>query len=502
VVRRFFRDSAIYFLPTALSTGTSFVTFPLFAHHFAPHSYGILDLLSFASMLAILTVALEIYQGVGRYVSGETNIEVARAYSSTALWWTIACYIVFASITIPFAAPISSVLLGSSALAPLLRIAVAWTAAQGIWNLTASQLRWLLRPRAAALTSSIAGLTSPVAALLLVFVAHLGVRGVLWGQLLGCVVGALLTSYCARDVLRFRFDVGRWKQMIRYSSPLVFSNAGVFLNLYADRIVLQHLRSVADVGVYGVANRIAALVTVVMMGFQAAASPLFLSRRDDPDAPAAIARIFRLFSAVAAVMVLALSVLAVPLVSLFAGAAYQRAAAVVPFLVISVLFANMYAFTPGLAIAERTRTVAKLTVIAGVTNLVLALLLVAPLGTTGAGIATAATSVGWFAALMRASNRHYPVPHRWSGLVQATAIAVVLIAVAFALLPESRSEAFAPATLAVRFSILLVGASFCVGCCIGREEARALARRFRRRRGARFASRRPVGSLAGDRGPK
>ena len=61
MVRRFFRDSAIYLVPSVLSSGMSFAMFPFYAHNFSPREYGIFDLLTLTAMLVGWTVALEIY---------------------------------------------------------------------------------------------------------------------------------------------------------------------------------------------------------------------------------------------------------------------------------------------------------------------------------------------------------------------------------------------------------------------------------------------------------
>ena len=103
MVRRFFRDSAIYVVPTILTTGMSFVMFPFYAHHFTPRQYGIFDLLTLTAMLVGWTVALEIYQGVGVYVGGEKDERRVRAYASTALWFAVAAYAAFAVLAELFA---------------------------------------------------------------------------------------------------------------------------------------------------------------------------------------------------------------------------------------------------------------------------------------------------------------------------------------------------------------------------------------------------------------
>ena len=148
MVRRFFRDSLVYAIPGAVSTGTSIVTFPLFAHHFKPGAYGVLDIISFTGTLAVLIVALEIYQGVGRYTAGEKDRVLVRRYASTALWWTIACYLIFGVVGVLLARPISAALLESSRYAGIVRVAAASTAFQGVLSVMQAQLRWQLRPRA------------------------------------------------------------------------------------------------------------------------------------------------------------------------------------------------------------------------------------------------------------------------------------------------------------------------------------------------------------------
>jgi O-antigen/teichoic acid export membrane protein len=457
MVRRFFRDSLVYAIPGAVSTGTSIVTFPLFAHHFEPGAYGVLDIITFTGTLAVLIVALEIYQGVGRYVAGEKDMALVRRYASTALWWTIACYVAFAVVCAALARPIAEALLQSGRYASVIRVAAVSTAFLGVLSVMQAQLRWQLRPRAFGSAAVVNALVTAGASLFFVFAVHLGVVGVIWGQLVGGAVTLLIVVYLTRDIFGLRFDRPLLRKMLGYSTPLVISNIGVFLNLYADRFVIQHERSLSDVGVYGVANRVATLIMLVLMGFQGAAAPLFLARRDDPETPRQIAQILRLFTVLSLCALLVLSIFASPMLRILASAPYQGADRVVPFLVVSSLFANMFMFAPGLAIAERTRAMAKYTAAVGLANLVLAWLLVPPLGITGAGLATSSTSLLWFLLLMRASQVHYPVPHRWGPLMAGFAFAAVIVVIGTVVLPESRSAALDPGYLVLRALFVTAG---------------------------------------------
>ena len=495
MVRRFFRDSVIYAFPAAASAGMALITFPLFAHHFRPSAYGIIELLTLANVLVILIADLEVYQAVGRYVIGEKDPEVARSYASTALMWSLACYLVVAVVVLALTSPIRSALLGSHAAPSLVRIALLWTVAQGILNLTQSQLRWRMNAWGYTAAGVLNAVLSAAAALAFVFVAHLGIAGVLWGYATGSICALAVVAVLTRGMFSLTFDRERLRTMLHYSAPLVISNAGVFLNLFADRLVIKHYRSVADVGIYGVGNRVAMIVALGITGFQAAAAPLFLSNYEDSEAPGQVARIFRLFAAMALVIFLLLSVLAPPLVRILAAPAYQSAATVVPLLVVSTLFANMGNFAPGLLIAKRTRTMAGLSLAAGVGNLALAVVLVPPLGIIGAGIATAVSSAAWFVALMAASQRHYPVPHRWTRLGWAAAAAGGVAGLCFAVLPLARSDALRGWTLGARFGLLLIGALVCAWLCLDASDLAALRAEIGRRRGS------PAGAARTD-GPR
>lgn len=199
------------------------------------------------------------------------------------------------------------------------------------------------------------------------------------------------------------------------------------------------------------------IVSLLLVGFQGAALPLVLARKDDPTTPGEIARIFRILSALALSMFALLSIMASPMLRLLVAPTYQPTESVVPFLVLSVTLSGISMFPPGLSIRKRTGIAATLSVIGGLVNLAGALLLVPPLGIVGAGIATAVSSLLWFVMLMIASQRFYRVPHDWRRLTMTSFLVVLLVIVAFAILPASRAQSLTGVTLAIRALFVLAG---------------------------------------------
>jgi O-antigen/teichoic acid export membrane protein len=258
------------------------------------------------------------------------------------------------------------------------------------------------------------------------------------------------------------------------------SSIGIFLNGFADRIVLQHNRSLVDVGIYGVAFRIATVVTLLLAGVQGAATPLILSRHEEPTTPGEIARIFRLFSALALTAFLVVSLFADTEVRVLASGAYARADVLVPYLFMSALLFGVYIFAPGLTIAKRTGTFALVSISAGLLNLGLALALIPPLGIRGAGLATVASSAWFFVLTMLFSQRHYAVGHDWIRLGAALVVALGLVVLGRAVIPIGGADALAAWPLVEKAILCCVGGVAIAALLVRRSELTQVWDRMRR----------------------
>ena len=471
----------MYAVAALLSQGIGLLLFPFLAHHFSPGQYGVIDILTLVAIIANLTVALEVNQGLGRHFVDASETERVD-YASTALLFTVGAYTVFAVIALALATPLTHVLLERGVDPWITRVAIAWIWVGGIVYLAQDQLRWRARPRAYALVAVTTATVTAAATVVLVFGLGVGVIGVLISQLLAALVAALVVFGLSRHAYALRFDRRKLDAMLVFSLPLVPASIGVFLNGFADRIVLQHSRSLADVGVYGVAFRIATVVTLLLAGFQGATTPLILARHREPTTPAEIARIFRLFCAAALSVFLVVSLFADTEVRALASASYARADVLVPYLFMSALLFGVYIFAPGLTIANRTRLFALISVSAGLSNLVLALLLVPPFGILGAGVATAASSAWFFVLLMAYSQRHYPVAHDWPRLACALAVAIGLLVLGRAVIPTGNAHAFALLPLLEKAVLSCVGGVAIITLLVRRTELALVVGRLPRPR--------------------
>jgi O-antigen/teichoic acid export membrane protein len=468
----------VYGAAALLSQGVGLLLFPFLAHRFTPREYGIVDILTLVGILAGLTVALEVNQGLGRHFAEASERERVD-YGSTALLFTIGAYTVFAAIALPLATPLTHALLGAHVNPWITRVAIVWIWIAGIVYLAQDQLRWRMRPRAYGLVAVTTAGVAAASTVVLVLGFGVGVIGAVIGQLIGAVAAALVLLLLSRDAYALRFDRRKLGIMLAFSLPLVPSSIGVFLNGFADRLVLQHSRSLTDVGIYGVAFRIATIVALLLAGFQGSVTPLVLERHTEQSTRDELARIFRLFSALALIAFLVVSIFADTEVHILASAAYARAEILVPYLFMSALLFGVYIFAPGLTIVKRTGTFALISISAGLLNLALALALVPALGIRGAGLATAASSAWFFALTMFFSQRHYPVQHNWVRLAGALAVAIAVLVIGREAIPTGGAHAVAPWPLLAKGALSCVGGVMIVALLVRRDELALVGGRLR-----------------------
>jgi O-antigen/teichoic acid export membrane protein len=473
VIRAFFKDGVIYTAPAVLSRSIGLLLFPLLTRALSPTDYGVVDLLTIAGILVNLTVALEISQGLGRYYSMTKDGVAKDEYASTALWFTIFAYSVFALAAAALAAPLASALLNGDVGAGTVRIAVAWIWLGGILYLLQEQLRWELRPKPYAITSLVNVVATAAGAITLVLVLDGGVGGLFAGQVLGTALATALALRYLRGTYRLRVDRKRLREMLIFSLPLVPASIGVFLSGFVDRVAIKAQLGLADVGIYGAAYRVAAIVGLVMVGFQTALLPLVLSRHAERETPVELAQVFRYFAGIAIVVFVVLSVLSDVIFTMIAPSSYSSGAELVPLLVLGAFFAGMYVFAPGMSIAGRTKPIATVSVLAGLANAALAFALVALFGIAGAAVATLVTSAAAFAALMAISQRLYPVPHDWRALGFAFAAAAAAVTVNQLLTVSGPLDGSGATEIAVKIVIIAVGAALVAALLVQRSDVEA-----------------------------
>jgi O-antigen/teichoic acid export membrane protein len=428
MLKQFLKDSLIYGLARFFTSSVQFALIPLYTRVFSPVDYGVLDILNVLSTLALAVLALEIAQALVRYMADAATPQERTAYTSTALWFCVAAFTGFVVITWLGAGPISRLLLGVDGQEAIFRAATLAIWGTGIYNLVANQIRFQLRSKLYTALNLVDTLLSIGLTILFVLVFHSGISGVFWGGFIASLVAVAWGLYQSRGSFNWSFDSAKLREMLRFSIPFVPSTIGTLIYLSVDRLTINALMTKADVGLFGIGDRIANIVNLLMFGFQISLTPLIYSHYKEPNTPGQLARLFQYFAAAALLMTTLLSLFAREILAVMTTPQYYAAWPVIPLLVPATILAAMYIFAPGLALAKKTGTFAAINIGGAILNTALNQVFIRLWGIEGAALATLVSSATVFALFMFFSQRNYPVPHHWGRLaVGALGTAALII---------------------------------------------------------------------------
>lgn len=467
MLRRIARDSVIYGAATVAARGAQLFLLPIYTRVFTPNDLGVIDLIAVVAALVNVTVALEISQAVGRYLAEAKSARERAALASTTLWFAAAAYAAFAAVTSLFAQSLGVWLFGVESSALMVAAALA-IACSGVYTIVQEVFRWTGRSGSYAVASLLYTTTAIGFGLVLILVFDLGLFGVYCGQIGGALLAGVWAWFKSREFYLLECNPPLLRKMLLYSLPLVPSSVAMFVSLNADKMAIQHFLSLSDLGVYGVAYRLAAVAQLLAIAVQLAVSPAVLQAHANDATRHSLVRAFRYFAVAAFALVILLTLFADELVRLFATASFYGAAPLVPLLAIAFIALNLYGFAPGLFIAKRTGSVAAIMLAGAALNLGLNILLTPWIGLFGAATATSTTAITIFAALMVFSQRIYFVPHHWTRLAAGAALAASAVLLR-AQLPGATAE-WEPALIAGKLAAFVVLAAILAVVVLGKEE--------------------------------
>lgn len=419
MIRAVLRDSFVYGIASILSRGLALFVLPIYTRVLAPADYGALDMITTLGALANLVVALEVSQGLARFWPECTTVDEQRRLASSAWWFSVAMYALFLSASLFGVEWINSYLLGNVRFITAMRLSLVFISLNGLFCLLQNQFRWELRSREYAGVSVIYSALMLGLGALFAYGLHLGLIGIMWGQILAAAVANGIAWWRLRLSFVLEFDLSRLHQMLCFSAPLVPSGLATFVSLYINRLALNSMASLYDVGLFGIGYRIASVVTLLIIGIQGALTPLVYAHYQKPSTPRELAKLFEWFLAFSLFGCLGLSLFSHELLLFFATPAYLPGAGLVTFLAPALLLSQMYIFAPGIAIQKKTHWQLAITIVTALISVVLNLLLVPRLGVKGAAFATLITAMVFFICWVTTSHRLYPIPFRWYSIVAA-----------------------------------------------------------------------------------
>ena len=214
-------------------------------------------------------------------------------------------------------------------------------------------------------------------------------------------------------------NVERFSELMRFGLPTVPAEASVYLLSIIDRYYLYHHRSPALAGIYSIAIKLAGAVAFIVNAFQYAWPPLAYSVTDDAEASRLYGLVTTYYLLVCGYVVAALTLLGRWILRLLAAPSFYDAYKALPWLALGWALYGLWVVF--LTIAGRAKVTTRnfpAALIGLITNVVLLVALVGPLGLAGAGIALCGAYVVMLTFIHLLTRRHFAVSFEWGRLAQ------------------------------------------------------------------------------------
>jgi O-antigen/teichoic acid export membrane protein len=445
-LRRLATTGAAYTAASILSKVIAVALLPLYTRYLTTEDYGAAEILFAAVVAASIIVRLGLIEAILRFYYLDDE-DPARVVSGTfaGLFWLST---LGALIALPFAGPLSELLLpepaklGGSA-PELVRIAIGGLWVLTMWEFMLTLFRLEERARAFFVTTILNVVAAIALTVILVVGLDEGARGLLIGSYAtGAVfVVALIALQWRR--LSLRFDPALLRRLFRFGLPTMPAEVSLYALNFVDRLIIVRSLGLAEAGLYSLGVKFAQAVNVLVRGFQLAWPPLAYSIRDDGEARRVYATVVTLFVAGCSFVVAGMWLFAPWIVRALAAPKFFDSYEVIGLITAAVTLYALYLVL--VVILGRTgRTELNLPAALGalVVNVVLNLLLVPRLEIVGAALALVASYLVVLGLMYAFTQRLFPVPYEWGRMLRVVLTVAAIVGGAELLTPIDGAAGF------------------------------------------------------------
>lgn len=257
--------------------------------------------------------------------------------------------------------------------------------------------------------------------------------------LLGNLCGSLFTLLVlSKEIkqIKISFDFSLWKEVMRYSAPLIIVGLGGMVNDVLSRLIYRHVvdlpQNQADheLGIFANIFRIALLITIMIQAFRMAAEPFFFNQSKDENAPKTYARVMKFFVIACCFMFLFIGLFLDVfrwIFITFANPRWAEGMEVVPLLALGNIFLGIYYnLSVWYKLTNKNMYGAAITVCGAAITIVLNIVLIPIWHYTGAAIATFCCYLFMMAASYFLGQKYYPIPYAVKKLAAYLTLSVLI----------------------------------------------------------------------------
>jgi O-antigen/teichoic acid export membrane protein len=422
------KHGSIYSLGNILSKLVGFLMIPLYTTYLTPADYGVIELLTLASVVISMVLAFRLSSGLTRFYREYQDEENRNRLISTSMTFIAALAVVACLVLSHFSDALSRLVFQTAQYRDEFMLIFVSLALELCTSVAFTYLRILEK---SVLYIGIYLLQIAIGLGLNIYfivVRQWGIHGILYSMVISNGVACALLLVYAFSKVRFGFDLSKLRQLLEFGLPMVPAGILIFVLNMGDRFLLNRLGNLSEVGIYALGYKFGMMVGTFIGGpFSFIWAPKRVEiYKERANRDEIFSRVFTYIFFVLALGGLAISLLIKEVLTLIAAPEFWPAYRVVPLVVLGYNFYILYYIVDfGFYIKNKTYWYLIINGVAAAVNVGLNLLLIPRFGAMGAAWVTA---LSFFICPLMAfviSQRYYPLRYDIERIAKLTVMILV-----------------------------------------------------------------------------
>ncbi|UKA29910.1 lipopolysaccharide biosynthesis protein [Photobacterium damselae] len=408
------KGASVYLVSNILNAVIPFLLLPVLTRYLSPAEYG--QIAMFQTLLAGIGTFIGL-NSVGaanrKFYDGDIDETVLRQFNGSCI------QILIVSSIIAFI----GIFLFKNQLSEFLAIPASWILAAVVISafgfITSMRLgQWQIRSQAKCfgILQVSSSLMNMLLSLLFVIVLTQGAQGRIEAQVITGILAAIISFiWLYKDKL---LQVNKWNykqinEALSFGVPLIPHHVGFFLISAVDRFFINQKLGLNDAGVYMVAVQLSSAMAIIFDAINKAYVPwLFerLKRNNYKEKKQIVKYTYAYFLIVIFIAILAF-IIGPFFITLIAGDKYNAAGSVIGLLCLGQAFGGMYLMvTNYIFYTKKTKQLSVVTILTGLVNVLMLLVLVKNYGLIGAACSFVIARFTQFIFIWYLSNKNIAMP--------------------------------------------------------------------------------------------
>lgn len=380
--KKLLKNSGIFAIANLGSKLISILLVPYYTYVLSTSEYGTIDMIMTSASLILPLLTLNIFDATLRF-------SVKSKYNNSDIFSNSIIVIILGNIVFLLIYPILNRMLLLKGITYLFYIIILM---QSINSVIAQFVRGIGKVKNFALNGLINTIVLVTSNIILLSKFNMGIKGYLISVILSYLIATIYLIFSVRMWKYFSCNEIRWsliKEMSLYSIPLIPNSLMWWIMNASDRYAINMFMGIAANGVYAVAYKIPTILNLLYSIFSQAWQLSAIEEGDSENKSEFYTNVFKILSIL---MLLATSFILIiirPIIEIILSTEYRESWKYVPFLLLAVVFTSFSSFLGTNYIAmKETKGVFKTSLVGGVLNIILNIILIPFIGINGAAIST------------------------------------------------------------------------------------------------------------------